>query len=281
MLLNSAQYFSPNSIKEAVDLLSKLDSFRILAGGTVLINQLKSMKRNNLETPKNIVSLKKITDLKNITEDKTSVSIGSMATLSEIIDSDIITNNLCVLKHAASSIGTTPIRNMATIGGNLTCKYAWTEIPAVIIALEANLVFIDAAGTEQTISAEDFFQKSAKTDMILEKILINKNKNTSLAYTRTPKLSPVDIPLLSVCIKTEIKGSTFSNTVVAINNSVEFTRRDRSLEEFLNGNKATKKTSEEAMTKISDSFFDKNCDEYKEHILKISVKNTINEIINK
>jgi len=157
------------------------------------------MKDNNY-----ILSLKKITALRGISKNRKELIIKSMSTINDVFYSPHVTDNLAILRHVCRNIATNPLRNMATVGGNIASRYTWTELGAVLIALEAQLQFVGSDNKKERCLVENFFSHHAKTDKILESIIIKHNKAWSFTYRRIPKLSNVDIPLLAICL-----GATF------------------------------------------------------------------------
>ncbi len=281
MLLNPFTLHSPKTLTEAAKFYAELDHVKLQAGGTFLFNTLKLLKRKGNKTPRHIINLNKIDNLKGIHIDKNQCVIKSMTTIAELLNSPDLTDNLAILKIAAQDISTTPIRNMATIGGNLTCRYTWTEMPAIMTALEAKLHFMGEDGKEEIIPAEDFFQKGAKTRKILFQISIPHDKNISLSYQRVKKTIHVDIPLLTVCLKTQFNSGQFNNTIVAVNNGIGFAQRDHILENFLNNTTASKETPQSALDHITDDIYDTRSDEYKQHMFRVSIRKAIEKIIEK
>ena len=128
MLLNPVTLHTPKTIAEAASLYASCNEVRIIAGGTFLLNSLKLLKRKGVKTPKNIISLRKIDELKGISTDTEKLTIRTMTTINELFDSSLLTDNFKVLHTVCRNISTNPIRNMATVGGNLTCRYTWTEM---------------------------------------------------------------------------------------------------------------------------------------------------------
>src|SRR3989338_10698295 len=124
---------------------------------------------------------------------------------------------------------------MPTLGGNLTCRYTWTEMPAVMIALQARMHFTGVDGKEEIVPAEEFFKNAAKTDKIFTQASIKKDKDISFAYYRAKKSLPVDIPLLSLCVTTRFLQGKFSQTIVSVNNCFAFAQPNCQIEDFLHG----------------------------------------------
>jgi len=280
MLLNKFTFHRPKSLEEASTLSKNLDDNQILAGGTFIINKLKILKKKGLKTPKNIISLSKIEDLKGISTKADNITIGSMTTISEIFHSSYLTENLSVLKDVCRNLGTTTIRNMATLGGNLTCRYTWTELAAALIALNGQMVFIGSKEKEEITSAEDFFKTQAKTDKILKSVLLKKEKKSIALYKRINKRAEVDIPLFAVCINAELNKKNLSNVKVSVNNGISFAKRDNVLENFLNKTPIKNNLIEDSLNHLDETIYDTRSDDYKKYISRITVKNIIKELVN-
>ena len=117
------RHHAPCSIDEAARILSgEAPEAMVLAGGTDL---LPNMKRRQ-QTPKALVSLRNIPRLKQIRNGEGSV-VGAASTLTEIVQNSQIRESYAGLWQAAVQVATPPLRNMATIGGNLCldtrCNY--------------------------------------------------------------------------------------------------------------------------------------------------------------
>ncbi|MCA9407491.1 MAG: hypothetical protein KC733_02285, partial [Candidatus Omnitrophica bacterium] len=149
-----------------------------------------------------------------------------------------------------------------------------------MIGLQATLHFIDQAGQELTLSAEDFFKQAAKTNHILTGVTIPNQETYRISYQRVRKTMNVDIPLLSLLITTKITNKKFNNTIFAVNNCVDFAQRDYQLEEFLNTAEIDKKLPETALEHINKSIYDKRSHDYKQHMFRVSIKKALTEIIN-
>ena len=167
---------------------------------------------------------------------------------------------------------------MATVGGNLTCRYTWTEMGAVMIALEARMHFLGADGQEEIISAEDFFKNAARSEKLFTHVTLKTNRTAKAAYRRVKKTVHVDIPLLAICIKTEIKAKKWYNTRVGINNGVAFAQRDPVLEEFLNNSSSSINLAKDALEHLTLSIYDTRSTDYKKHIFRVSLKSAIEEL---
>ncbi len=278
MLLKPITFHTPQTTVQAAKLQATLNNARVLAGGTFLINNLKLLKRKGSKTPEHIISLRKINELKRISLQNDKLIIGSMTVISDLYDSPHLQANTAILRTVCKNISTNPIRNMATVGGNLTCRYTWTEMGCVMVALEADMHFINQDGKEEIMPAENFFQNAAKSDKIFSHVSIKIDKTALVAYQRVKKSANVDIPLLAVCIKTHLNNQHWTNTRVTINNGIAFAQRDHILENFLNTQTAHTNLAIEALDHLDTEIYDNRSDDYKKHIFRVSLRNAIKEI---
>lgn len=281
MLINPITFYRPETVEAATELYSSLERVTLLAGGTFVVNNLKASKKAGRKTNANLISLKGIKELKGISFSKGELTINSMATITEIFEYPGLKDDLAVLKDACRTLGTTQIRNMATIGGNIACRYTWTELPAVLIALEATLNFTGKNNKLRPISAEEFFLSSAKTDNILTSITVKHKAGSFASYQRFTENAAIGLPLGALCIKTDIDSGCFSNTIAALNTTSAFAQRDNILEAFLNGKKITAVLPEDASANFDKNIIGRLNNEYQKHMFKVSIKNAIKEIANK
>ncbi|HEX2385119.1 MAG TPA: xanthine dehydrogenase family protein subunit M, partial [Candidatus Binatia bacterium] len=147
------EYFAPSSVKEAVELLSTYkDDVKILAGGQSLVPLMKL----RLAKPKYVIDLNGIGDVNYIREANGAVHIGALATHSEIERSEIIRRDCRLLAQTAATIADTQVRNRGTLGGSLAHADPAGDMPAAILALDAEMKASGPSG-ERWIKSADFF----------------------------------------------------------------------------------------------------------------------------
>ncbi len=281
MLLNPLTYHSPATPLEAVRLVAGLENVRILAGGTFLLNNLKMLKKRGLKSPQNVVSLRKIPALKEISLDGDSLNIGSMATINDLLHYTELPEHLGILRKVCKNISTNPIRNMATVGGNLSSRYTWTELGAVFIALEAKLHFLGPDGRIETRSVEEFFAGGAKTGKLLVQVSVKPDREWRFAYERVKKLSSVDVPMLALCLRAKCENDAIQDARVVVNNATHFAQRDTVLEDYLNGRKTSASLPDDALGHLDTAIYDSRSSEYKRHMFRVSLKKALKELISR
>ena len=111
------KHTNAKTVEEASVMLRDKQS-RIIAGGTDLLGTLKD---GVLPVhPARVVNLKSTEGLDYIKVENGSLKIGALTKLSEIVENPIVAEKFQALSQAAKSVATPNIRNMGTIGGNLS-----------------------------------------------------------------------------------------------------------------------------------------------------------------
>lgn len=109
-------------VREAVTCLREYNGkASVIAGGTDLLALMKDrIEGPKLKTPEALVNIKTIPGIARVMyKENTGLSIGAAITLSQLTASDEIQAKLGILSQAARGVGTTQLRNMGTLGGNL------------------------------------------------------------------------------------------------------------------------------------------------------------------
>lgn len=116
------KHIDVKNVKEAIFWLQKYgEKARVIAGGTDLLSLMKDrVEGPEFSIPEVLVNIKFIPKMNRITYDeKTGLRIGAAVTLNRLETSDVIKKKFSILLNAARQVGTTQIRNMGTIGGNI------------------------------------------------------------------------------------------------------------------------------------------------------------------
>jgi CO/xanthine dehydrogenase FAD-binding subunit len=96
--MNQFEYASPATLQEALALLgSKWGEADVLAGGTDLLSLLK----DGIHKPKRLVNIKGIKELVYIKEQKGGLRIGAATTITDLVESDLVSRKYPVLTQAA------------------------------------------------------------------------------------------------------------------------------------------------------------------------------------
>ncbi len=154
MIPSAFEYFSPSSIQETLDLLEQHgEEGKILAGGHSLIPAM----RLRLAQPANIIDIGALrSELSYIKEEGGNIAIGAMTPYYDLETSDLLKEACPILVEATRLIGDAQVRNWGTVGGSVVHADPSSDLPAVLLALEAQLVLKSKSG-ERTVPIGDFF----------------------------------------------------------------------------------------------------------------------------
>ena len=144
-------YDAPPTVADAVELLNRHgETARVLAGGTDLIDQIRS---DSLR-PEWVVDVKQIPDLNILESDKADLRLGAAVPCYRIYGNDRIVRDYSALADSCRIIGGMQIQSRASVGGNLcNAGPAADSIPS-LIALEATCLIAGPAGSRTVPVAE-------------------------------------------------------------------------------------------------------------------------------
>jgi len=142
-------YHEPTSLEEALDLLQRYgEDAKILAGGQSLMPLLNF----RLSRPAALVDINRIGALAYIREHDDQLRIGAMTRQRAIEFSPLVRERLPLLGEATTLVGHLAIRTRGTLGGSLVHADPSAEYPAVVTALDAELV-VRRPGGERRLDA--------------------------------------------------------------------------------------------------------------------------------
>lgn len=152
MIPDRFSYALVRSVQEAVDLLHTLEDSKVLAGGQSLIPFMKL----GYASPKTLVDINRIPNLDYIVESDDFLKIGALTRISSICRSPLIAERYPLIRDAALRIADPQVRNLGTFAGNICHADMGNDMPAVCLAMGAQIVAVGPNGS-RTISAKDFF----------------------------------------------------------------------------------------------------------------------------
>jgi carbon-monoxide dehydrogenase medium subunit len=149
------EYFAPTDISEALDILARFgDEAKILAGGQSLM-PLMNMR---LARPRVLVDINRLAAISHISLGADgALAIGALTRQRAIERAGLVQTHYPLLAAVLPALGHFQIRNRGTIGGSIVHADPAAELPALCLALEAELVLRSAVG-QRTVKAADFFR---------------------------------------------------------------------------------------------------------------------------
>jgi CO/xanthine dehydrogenase FAD-binding subunit len=146
-------YHRPRGLDAALALMSEYgEEAKPLAGGQSLIPAMNF----RLATPTVLVDLNEVAELAYITRGAGHVAIGGMTRQRVIERSEMVASHAPLVVETMPHVAHPAIRNRGTLGGSLAHADPAAELPAVMLALNAEFGLGRQGGTRR-VKASEFF----------------------------------------------------------------------------------------------------------------------------
>ena len=156
-----------------VDLAGVLDQLavsgedaRILAGGQSLV----PLMNLRMVQPALLISINKCDDLDTITRKDGHLLCGARVRQAVAEENELVRQDCPLLAAALPYVGGQANRNRGTVCGSIAHADPLAELPAVALALDAEMHVASTSGTRR-ISAEDFFKGELETALMPNEFL--------------------------------------------------------------------------------------------------------------
>ena len=147
------EYELAESGEQALQLLEQHgDEAKLLAGGHSLLPLMKL----RLATPSMLIDIGRLDDMSYIRDDGDAIAIGALTRHEVVEGSDVLKQHCAIVAHTAGEIGDPQVRHFGTIGGSLAHGDPASDLPTVMLALDAEVVVRSSSG-ERTVAANEFF----------------------------------------------------------------------------------------------------------------------------
>jgi aerobic carbon-monoxide dehydrogenase medium subunit len=158
-------YTRAGSLDEALKALAADGGAKVIAGGQSLLPLMKL----RLATVETLVDIGRLGELRGVERlDDGRLAVGALTTYADLADSPAI--HYGVLRDALPTIGDVQVRNRGTVGGAVAHADPASDLPAVLLALDAELVLQSAGGTRE-VKADGFFTGPFSTAMRHDELL--------------------------------------------------------------------------------------------------------------
>lgn len=153
MIPAAFDYVRATSLDDALARLAATDGAKVIAGGQSILPLMKL----RLARPEMLVDIGGLTELRGVRRlSDGRVAVGALTTYAEMLAEDIL-RQYGVLADALPNIGDIQVRNRGTIGGSIAHADPASDMPAILLALDAEVVARSAAG-ERTLPITSFFE---------------------------------------------------------------------------------------------------------------------------
>ncbi|MGI8755668.1 MAG: FAD binding domain-containing protein [Acidimicrobiales bacterium] len=175
MIPAAFDYTRAASTDEALAALAEHgDDAKLLAGGHSLLPLMKL----RLAQPELLVDIGRLEELRGIRDAGDHVAIGALTRHRDVETSELLAAQVAILPAATAQVGDPQVRHRGTIGGSIAHADPASDLPAVLLALDATLVARSAARGERQIAMRDFFtgflESTLEPDELLTEIRVPK-----------------------------------------------------------------------------------------------------------
>jgi carbon-monoxide dehydrogenase medium subunit len=209
-------FYAPRTLAEAIRLLDELENARILAGGTDLLVDIFEGKTEAL----NLISIQALDELKGIGEKDGRIEIGALATPREIAGNRLIKRHNPALVQAAGGMASSHIRSMATMGGNIVSAVPSADLPPTLMAAEAAVRLVSAAGIRE-LSLLDFFTGPrctvcGKGEILAAAMFPPPPPGTGISWERFSLRESNALAVASVAARLTVRKGTIAQAAVVL-----------------------------------------------------------------
>lgn len=165
-------FHRPSTLEETLSLLAaNPEQSKLLAGGTAFT----ILWRSGLIQAEHVICCAGVTELDYIRAEDGATVLGALATFRSAEVSSVLTRQCPVLASTLHHVANLRVRNVATWGGNLAEADSTSDLPAVLVALDSEVVVRSATGQRVSTAADllvDFFATTLEPDEMIVEVRI-------------------------------------------------------------------------------------------------------------
>ncbi len=148
-------------------------------------------------------------------------AIGASATVSDLKESPEMNAAFPNLQKHLKLVSSTPIRNMATIAGNLVNASPIGDMTVFLLALNATILLKNDAGEEREFALKNFYKGYKMLDKTSDEILTHirfpqPNDTSFFNFEKVCKRTHLDIASVNTAISLKIEGNSIVEAHVAV-----------------------------------------------------------------
>ena len=167
MIPSAFEYERASSVDDALAKLAATSGTgKLIAGGHSLVPLMKF----RLNEPSTLIDIARIPGLAGVREQDGALEIGAATVHHEVATSSVLQAQCPVVSDAAATIGDPQVRNRGTLGGSLAHADPAADYPAVMLAVDAEILMQGPDGG-RVVSAADFFQGLFTVDLSADEII--------------------------------------------------------------------------------------------------------------
>jgi carbon-monoxide dehydrogenase medium subunit len=225
-------YEVAESAEHAVELLRRHEDAKLLAGGHSLLPAMKL----RIARPALLIDIGRLEELSYVKDAGEHIAIGATTRHKDVAEAPALREQCPIVSFTAGQIGDPQVRHRGTIGGSISHGDPASDLPAVLFALDAEMVVLGGGG-ERTIPALDFctgvFQTAMTAGEMLVEIRVPKlPESTGWSYVKMQRRAQ-DWATVGVAALVERSNGSISKAAIALTNMGATPVRARAAEEAI------------------------------------------------
>ena len=235
MIPAGIDYVAPTSLADALSALAEGgEEAKVLAGGQSLLPVL----RLRLAYPSLLVDLGRVEEMHGIRDDGDRIVIGAMTRHADVMTDPLVAKNAELLAVATATVADPAVRHRGTFGGSLAPADPAGDLPAVALALDAQMV-VEGPRGKRKLAAADFFvgylQSALGPDELLVEVELPKREgNWRVHYEKFSRVAQA-WAIVAVAAAVRRDNGTMSEVRVGLTNMGPTPLRARRVEQMLAG----------------------------------------------
>jgi carbon-monoxide dehydrogenase medium subunit len=276
MIPATFDYEVAESAEHAIALLGEREGAKLLAGGHSLIPAMKL----RLSRPSVLVDVGRIEELAYVRDAGEQIAIGALTRHRDVHEASLLQEHCPIVAFAAGLIGDPQVRHRGTIGGTLAYGDPASDLPAVILALDAELV-VRGRGGERTIPASEFFAGVFQTalepaEMLVEVRVPKLGSSTGWSYVKQTRRAQ-DWATVAVAAVVERTNGSIGKASIGLTNMGPTPLRASTAEQAIAGG-ASIADAAESITDGADPPSDVSASaEFRKHLAKVLGRRALEE----
>jgi carbon-monoxide dehydrogenase medium subunit len=250
----SFDYIRATSVEHALELMAEHGSdAKVLAGGQSLIPLMKL----RLARPDRLIDIGRLDDLRGVREmTGGGLAIGPLTTYAALLeDGRIVSYDL--LADALPRLGDVQVRNRGTIGGSIAHADPASDVPALLLALDAGVVCRSAHQGERVVPITEFFDGPFSTALREDELVTEiRVPAASMSYGSAYRALEQPASGYAIAGVAAVIGGTgdgvFSDVRIAVTGVGDHAYRAGAAEAALAGTRADDAVIAAAVAKVTD-----------------------------
>ena len=282
MIPAAFDYVAPTTVDDAVRALSEAgEDAKVIAGGQSLLPVL----RMRLAAPTKLVDLGKVAELRGVREDGGHLVIGAMTTHYDVQRDALIAEHAPLLALTANAVADPQVRHRGTFGGSIAHADPAGDLPAPVLALDAEMVVHGMDGTRTVPAAEfftDFFTTALRPGEILVEVRVPKTTGWHAHYEKFNRVAQA-WSIVAVAATVRVDGGAIAEARVGLTNMGATPVRATAVEQALIGGPATAEAIRDAAAHAAEGTSpptDSNADaEYRRHLARVLTSRAVSAAV--